>query len=237
VQSLDPLLDPVWNALQTAHSHFAVGRGPARRYPAEVVPFGALADASQATLEQFQELLEPGERVYVLGNAPEASNGLTVGPPLHCHQMLGPSHPVHAAVETGKGEMYPMLLTCKDAGAMVALTTLAFPGFFRERTCEMGTYYGIRVDGELVAMAGERLALPGLREISAVCTHPAHTGKGYAQKLMTCLMREHASAGFISFLHVSESNTRAIGLYERLGFRVARSVSLWPVSLASEASS
>jgi predicted GNAT family acetyltransferase len=230
VQSIDPLLDPVWNALETAHSHFAVGRGAARRYPAEVVPFGALADNSQATVEQFKELLEPGEQVYVLGNAPEARNGLTVGSPLHCHQMLGPSH---AAVETGAAEIDPLLLTCKDAGAMVALTTLAFPGFFRQRTCEMGTYYGIRVDGELVAMAGERLALPGLREISAVCTHPAHTGRGYAKKLMTCLMREHASAGFTSFLHVSKSNTRAIALYERLGFRVARSVSLWPVSLAS----
>jgi predicted GNAT family acetyltransferase len=234
VQSVDPLLDPVWNALETAHSHFAVGLGPARRYPAEVVPFGALADATQATLEQFEELLEPGERVYVFGNPPDVSNGLTVGPPLHCHQMLGPLHP---AVETGTGEMDPLLLSSKDANAMVALTTLAFPGFFRQRTCEMGTYYGIRVDGELVAMAGERLALPGFREISAVCTHPAHTGKGYAQKLMTCLMREHASAGFTSFLHVSKSNTRAIALYERLGFRVARSVSLWPLSLASQASS
>jgi predicted GNAT family acetyltransferase len=230
VQNVDPLLDPVWNALETAHSHFAVGRGPARRYPAEVVPFGALADNSQATVEQFKELLEPGEQVYVLGNAPEARNGLTVGPPLHCHQMLGPSH---AAVETGAEEIDPLRLTCKDDSAMVALTTLAFPGFFRQRTCEMGTYYGIRLDGELVAMAGERLALPGLREISAVCTHPAHTGRGYAKKLMTCLMREHASAGFRSFLHVSKSNTRAIALYERLGFRVARSVSLWPISLAS----
>lgn len=220
----------MWNALETAHSHFAVGCGSARRYPAEVVPFGALADASQVTLEEFGELLEPGEQVYVLGNPPEAGNGLSVGPPLHCHQMLGP---LHAAVEAVTGEMEPLLLSSKDANAMVALTTLAFPGFFRQRTCEMGTYYGIRVDGELVAMAGERLALPGLREISAVCTHPAHTGNGYAQKLMTCLMQDHASAGFRSFLHVSKGNTRAIALYERLGFRVARAVTLWPVSLAS----
>lgn len=231
---IEPLLDPVWNALETVHAHFAVGSGPARRYPAEVTPFGTLADASRATLAEFEELLAPGERVYVFGSQPETTNGLSIGPPLHCHQMLGPLHP---RVEIGPHEMDTVLLTSEDASAMVALTTLAFPGFFRQRTCEMGTYYGIRVDGELVAMAGERLAIPGYREISGVCTHPAHTGKGYAKRLMTCLMREHAKAGLRSFLHVSERNTRASALYERLGFSIARSVSLWPVSLASQSSS
>jgi predicted GNAT family acetyltransferase len=44
----------------------------------------------------------------------------------------------------------------------------------------MGAYYGIRIGNELIAMAGERLAVPGFREISAVVTHPAHTGHGYA---------------------------------------------------------
>jgi predicted GNAT family acetyltransferase len=116
---------------------------------------------------------------------------------------------------------------------MVALTTLAFPGFFRERTHEMGNYYGIRVSGELVAMAGERLCLRGLREISAVVTHPGHTGKGYAHRLMSYLLREHARAGFKSFLHVNVINRRAIARYERMGFETVRSITLWPVSRAS----
>jgi predicted GNAT family acetyltransferase len=124
-------------------------------------------------------------------------------------------------------------MTAADADAMVALTKLAFPGFFRERTHEMGNYYGIRVEGELVAMAGERLALPGMREISAVVTHPRHTGKGYARALMNCLLREHANASFTSFLHVGVRNTRAVALYERMGFAVAGSITLWPVSLAN----
>jgi predicted GNAT family acetyltransferase len=124
-------------------------------------------------------------------------------------------------------------MTAADADAMVALTTLAFPGFFRERTHEMGNYYGIRVGGELVAMAGERLALPGMREISAVVTRPGHTGKGYARALMNCLLREHANAGLTSFLHVGVRNTRAVALYERMGFAVAGSITLWPVSLAN----
>jgi predicted GNAT family acetyltransferase len=95
---------------------------------------------------------------------------------------------------------------------MVDLTTLAFPGFFRARTCEMGNYYGIREGGQLIAMAGERMALPGSREISGVCTHPAHRGKGYAAELVVHLMREHADAGLQSFLHVSSANTPAINL-------------------------
>ena len=82
-------------------------------------------------------------------------------------------------------------------------------------------------------MAGERLAVPGLSEISAVCTHPAHTGKGYARLLMNRLLKDHASAGLKSFLHVSKTNTRAAAIYNRMGFVVAASASLWPISLNS----
>ena len=124
-------------------------------------------------------------------------------------------------------------MTANDAPDMVALTDLAFPGFFRSRTHEMGTYCGIRIDGELVAMAGERLAIPGYRELSAVVTHPAHTGKGYATVLMHRLLRDHAVSNQKSFLHVSQKNSRATALYQRMGFVTVNSVSLWPISLAS----
>jgi GNAT superfamily N-acetyltransferase len=226
----DPLLDPAWNALETAHARFAVGGARARRYPAEVVPFAAVADDGEESLAELAELLAPDEHVYLFGPQPVATNGIDVGPPLHCHQMLGPSRP---PIDPGGDGIQILRMTSEDAGAMVALTTLAFPGFFRERTQEMGTYCGIRVDGELVAMAGERLCLPGLREISAVVTRPGHTGKGYAHKLMTYLLREHATAGFRSFLHVNVRNSRAIALYERMGFKAASSIALWPVSRAS----
>jgi ribosomal protein S18 acetylase RimI-like enzyme len=223
------LLQPVWNALTSVHAGFAVGSGPALRYPAEVVPFAALADAHNANLAPLEELLVRGEHVYLFGAEPIATERLTVGQPLHTLQMLGPANPTFAPSREDKSII---TLTSDDAEAMVSLTTLAFPGFFRTRTYEMGTYYGIRVDGELVAMAGERLALPGLREISAVCTHPAHTGKGYAKDLMIRLMNDHARNGLGSFLHVGKSNRRAITLYERLGFRTVGSIALWPISVA-----
>jgi GNAT superfamily N-acetyltransferase len=221
------LPDPAWNALTTVQKHFAVGDNSARRYPAEVVPFAALAGGSNANLEPVEDLLVPGEHVYLFGPQPVPTKTLIVGPALHTLQMLGPERPTSSA----KADSVPLLqMTADDAEAMVALTTLAFPGFFRRRTHEMGTYYGIRFRGELVAMAGERLAMPGLREISAVCTHPAHTGKGYARNLMVRLMKDHAYAGSRSFLHVSQSNTRAIALYERPGFRTVGAITLWPVS-------
>ncbi|HEY4816481.1 MAG TPA: GNAT family N-acetyltransferase [Candidatus Acidoferrum sp.] len=228
--SEDPLLDPIWNALEVEHARFAIGRGRARRYPAEVVPFAAVADDGEESLAELAELLAPDEQVYLIGAQPAAMKDIAVGPPLHCYQMLGP---LRLPVETGGEEMQMSRMGLEDASAMVALTTLAFPGFFRERTHEMGNYYGIRVSGELVAMAGERLCLRGLREISAVVTHPGHTGKGYAYRLMSYLLREHARAEFKSFLHVNVINRGAIALYERMGFETVRTIALWPVSRAT----
>ena len=226
------LVNPVWNALNTVHARFAVGRGPARRYPMEVLPFAALADFNNSHLEPLEELLRPGEQVYLFGAHPKATKRVAVGEPLDCFQMLGPTALLASAAAD---EVRPIRLTAEDADAMVALKRIAFPGFFGIRTHEVGTYYGVRVDGELVAMAGERLAITGSREISAVCTHPGHTGKGYANTLMTHLMQEHARDGFKSFLHVGQTNSRAIALYERLGFHVTGSIALWPLSLVIHA--
>jgi predicted GNAT family acetyltransferase len=112
-----------------------------------------------------------------------------------------------------------MLDTQQDAAAMNALKAIAFPGFFGMRTPEMGRYRGIRVDGELVAMAGERLALPGYREVSAICTHPAHLGHGYAQRLTRETTAAILADGDGAFLHVADGNGAAIHIYEQLGFR------------------
>jgi predicted GNAT family acetyltransferase len=113
---------------------------------------------------------------------------------------------------------------------MVALTDLAFPGFFRSRTCDMGSYYGIRSDGELIAMGGERLMLDGYPEISGICTHPAHRGKGHAASLIWQLARDHRRDGLVSWLHVSAENHHAIELYLRMGFIVVRKVKLHRMS-------
>lgn len=225
-----PFHNLVWHALHTDHANFAMENSCAARYPADVVPYAALADPTHAELSPLVELLAPGDLVYLLGSRPMPTNSVSVGTPLPCFQMLFPAQP---PPDTGTPHDPPILhMTPNDAPDMVALTDLAFPGFFRARTHQMGAYYGIRIDGELVAMAGERLAIPGYREVSAVVTHPTHTGKGYATLLVNRLLRDHGRANLKSFLHVSQKNSRAIALYYRLGFVTVSSVSLWPISLA-----
>ncbi len=120
----------------------------------------------------------------------------------------GPSQSTPEVIELGP----------QDSPEMMELAALTKPGPFGRRTHELGTYLGIRCEGKLVAMTGERLKVPGYTEVSAVCTHPDHTGKGYARMLMTEIMRGIRDRGETPFLHVRRDNTRAVELYERLGF-------------------
>jgi predicted GNAT family acetyltransferase len=165
----------------------------------------------------------------LIGDRPPVPRTLEVGPVLDTYQMFAPQRP---PVYAGDDEVQLLRLDSADADEMYTLITLTFPGFYRRRTHEMGTYFGIRVGGELVAMAGERLCIPGLHEISGVCTHPSHTGNGYARKLMIRVMHEHTNAGLESFLHVGQKNKRAVSIYEQMEFRMSRSATLWPVSLS-----
>jgi GNAT superfamily N-acetyltransferase len=227
----EPFSNLVWNALHTVHANFALNNSAAARYPADVVPYAALADPTHADLSPLEELLSSDDRVYLIGPKPAPTRLLGVGPPLDCFQMLFPAQP--QAEPTTRTDPAILRMTAADAPDMVDLTDLAFPGFFRRRTHQMGVYYGIRINRKLVAMAGERLAIPGYSEISAVVTHPTHTGKDYATLLMHRLLRDHASANIKSFLHVSQKNSRAVALYQHMGFVTLNSVSLWPVCLAS----
>ena len=208
--------DPVWHALTSQHSHLAVIEGDARRYRVNVAPFAALAKPTELALWELHSLLAPGEYVWLFGThypqLPELRNEGT----LECVQMVLTREITAkpAAIER---------LRADDADAMVALTDVAFPGFFRSHTYEMGTYYGAWLDsreesGQLIAMAGERLTLDGYTEISGVCTHPDHRGKGLAASLIASVAQDHVEEGIVSFLHVAAANTNAIELYRKLGF-------------------
>lgn len=213
--------NPVWHALQTKHRHLAVSEGNASRYPADVVPFAAVAAPTSLALQQLHSLLAPDEFVWLVGESYPPVPELRFEETLECLQMMLPEEvvPPDPAAEIAS-------LSAANAAEMVALTDLAFPGFFRKKTWEMGSYYGVRSDGELIAMGGERLMLEGYSEISAVCTHPAHRGKGLAASLIWRLVQDHRRNGIVSWLHVAAANRRARDLYLRLGFGVVRTVTL-----------
>ncbi|MGF7180060.1 GNAT family N-acetyltransferase [Tunturiibacter psychrotolerans] len=217
--------NPVWSALHTKHRHFALTAGDACRYPADVAPFAAVASPSADALLQLHSLLAPAESVWIVGESYPQPAKLAFEQTLLCLQMVLPAELVPPASTI---EILP--LSNDHAPEMVALTDLAFPGFFRSRTCEMGSYFGIRSNGQLIAMGGERLTLEGYPEISGICTHPDHRGKGYAESLIWHLVRNHRREGLVSWLHVSATNQRAIDLYRRMGFTEVRRVTLNLVS-------
>jgi GNAT superfamily N-acetyltransferase len=216
--------NPVWHALQTNHQPLALTVGDACRYPADVAPFAALAAPTTAALRDLHTLLAPTESVWVfdlLSQADLTGANLTLETTLDCLQMVLPHH-------VTPPEPHPSIvpLASHDAPDMVALTDLAFPGFFRPRTYAMGSYFGIRAQGQLIAMGGERLMLPGYAEISGLCTHPDHRGRGHAASLIGQLVRTHRPQGIVSWLHVGAANQRAIDLYLNLGFEIARKLTL-----------
>jgi predicted GNAT family acetyltransferase len=217
--------NPAWHALTTRHRRLALSVGDACRYPANVAPFAAVAAPTAVALQQLSSLLAPGESVWLIGEDYPQVPGLSFEDTLECLQMVLPEQitPPDPTIEIVR-------LSDADAPEMVALTTLAFPGFFRERTHEMGAYYGVRSDGELIAMGGERLTFDGYPEISGVCTHPAHRGKGLAASIIWKLVRDHRRDGFVSWLHVGGANHRAMELYQRIGFDVVRKVTLIRIS-------
>jgi GNAT superfamily N-acetyltransferase len=217
--------NPIWHALNTEHAHLALGNGRALRYPTDVVPVAGLAENTSAALVELRELLAQDELIWVAAESLPSTAGMELLAPLPCLQMIYG----RKAVELGDaGEPRIKQLSAADAPAMVALTDAAFPGFFRPRTYLMGDYFGIfnEEQTQLIAMAGNRLAIPGARELSAVVTLPGHTGQGHAARLITRVLAEHAGAGLGTFLHVAATNHRAIALYERLGFATRRVLTL-----------
>ena len=215
---MHPLDNVIWNALTTRDAHFAEGTGISRRFIREVGPLGAFAEFGDAGFESLAQLVKPGGTVGLFLNDPYQSRpgwNYVVGAPLL--QMLWTND--SAPLPNGDGPIPEIVrLGDKDSAEMIELTAMTKPGPFSSRTHELGAYLGIRDAGKLVAMAGERLKVPGFTEVSAVCTHPDHIGRGYAGLLMTEVMHGIRERGETPFLHVRQDNERAIALYEKLGF-------------------
>lgn len=213
-----PLDRPVWTALTGRQAAFAAGDARAVRYRSEINLLAAAADDSPEALAALTALVPVGGKIATVEGAETlVPPGLTVVKQAMLAQMIL-ERPVSA-------EPLDFLdLGDADAPEMLALATLTEPGPFVEATHRLGEFIGIRIDGQLVAMSGERMRAPGLTEVSAVCTHPDWRGRGLAGKLMRVVMARIVARGETPFLHSYASNAGAIALYEKLGFRVRREV-------------
>lgn len=208
----------IWQALTTRDAQFAESFDEARRFVREVGPLGAFQEHGARGYASLAGLVGPGGTVGLFLDDPyEARAGwsFVVGAPLL--QMVADN----GIAAPAKPDRLPDIVELgpQDSAEMIELTALTKPGPFGSRTHELGMYLGIRLEGKLVAMSGERLKVPGHTEVSAVCTHPEHTGKGYAGILMMEVMRCIRGRGETPFLHVREDNARAVQIYKRLGFR------------------
>ena len=222
---MHPLDNVIWQALTTRQTQFAEGDGRARRFVREVTLLGALLEDTPESYADFADVVGTGGTGALFLDEPyEPREGweFVAGAPLL--QMVFEDGNHSAGRANSETEVIAEIaeLGPQDSPEMIELTSLTKPGPFGTRTHELGTYLGIRRGGKLVAMAGERLKVPGHTEVSAVCTHPDHTGNGYARVLMMEIMRRIQDRGETPFLHVRADNTRAIDLYKLLGFRERR---------------
>lgn len=216
--------DPVGASLSGRHAHLGRRLGRAATYQPDVATFSSVsADPGPEDWTDLAELLGPGAFADMFNcPAPPPPDWEPVFV-LEGRQLVWPGtgRPAPALVPGG-GDLVE--LNAADVPEMLALVARTEPGPFRPRTRELGSYLGIRDGGVLVAMAGERLRPPGWTEISAVCTAPEARGQGHAARLVSTLVARVLSRGERPFLHAAESNTRALALYERLGFESRRHV-------------
>ena len=212
---MHPLDRPVWTALATGWACVAEGDARARRVRADIGPFAAPADTAPESLAALAALIPGGGSIRLMERGPiPTPPGATMLDRAACVQMIADGAPPPAPAFAFQ------LLSDADALAMRALAALTEPGPFHHATHTIGRYVGVRREGALVAMAGQRMHAERFIEVSGVCTHPDARGEGLAGGLMRAVMRRIVDEGGVPFLHAYASNAAAIALYERLGFRL-----------------
>ncbi|NUS18612.1 MAG: GNAT family N-acetyltransferase [Mesorhizobium sp.] len=211
---------PVWSALETRQRAFAEGSDLARRYRPSIIPFAATATDDPENLHALGRLLPAGE------NAILAQAHSIVLPPALVATMTADA--VQMIAEAFQTVADPRIeqLTRQDAAEMLALASLTKPGPFTLEALSLGEFWGVKIDGRLAAMAGERMKQPGYSELSGVCSHPDFRGGGLARLLSLFVANRIMARGEVPYLHAFANNAAAIRLYESIGFRLRSAMNI-----------
>jgi predicted GNAT family acetyltransferase len=206
---------PVWAALAGRHAGFAEGDGLAKRYRPDVIPFAAARDDSPECLAALAALPQPAEvMVLIEANAlvpPPGFVPVVEAPGVQMALARAPARITDERIER---------LTEADAAEMLALAKLTEPGPFTLKAQALGAFFGVRIDGRIAAMAGERMQLTDYAEMSGVCAHPDFRGRGLARRLSIFVTHEILARGQTPFLHAWAGNAPAIRLYESIGYEL-----------------
>ncbi len=218
------LKNPVYHGLASGDQHLSLGTEKVKFFDENVSPFAGIEDGYEKGFDELHQMLTPGRNIlHATPENIELPKGwqllqkvqgvqmmfdTTFGLPVPGHLNIVPLHHGHIA-------------------QMVALATLTKPGPFGTRTIDFGHYFGIFDKEHLVAMTGQRLHVHQFTEVSAVCTHPDHLGKGYGAALVQQEVQLILQQGQTPFLHVRSDNHRAITLYERLGFKICGNMNFY----------
>jgi ribosomal protein S18 acetylase RimI-like enzyme len=218
--NLNKLDNPAWHSLNETHRLFSLGDNEIKFYTPHICAFGGI-NSENADLISFLNQHKELNSIFIIGEKPSTSIELIIEKELVCLQMIcsdqikvDQTEDIIHLNKTYEKELYE-------------LVNLVQPGYFEKNTSMMGDYYGIFKNDQLVAVTGERMKMFGFTEISAVVTHPDHTGKGFAKQLVTFTVNKTFEQNIVPYLHVAETNTNAIKLYEKLGFVARRNMSFW----------
>ena len=195
--------------------------GNIKFYHPEYCPFGGYTDRSNI-VEGIDAYAELTDNFFVVGERPNFSAKIRLKKDLVCYQML-----LDNPVDVVAKEEITELRSEKEKSELFILVNLVQPGYFKSKTAALGRYYGIYADDLLVAVTGERMKMNKYTEVSAVVTHPQHTGKSYAKQLIAHTTNKIFSEGKLPYLHVSDANVSTIALYKKLGFKTRRNISFW----------
>jgi len=216
-----PLDRPVWSALNGGWKAVSWGDARARQLDPDYGPFAASNDRSTDTLKPLANFTPGADGLWLVEDEDfPLPPGMTVVKSAMCHQMWA------KALTPGGKDLDVVKLVDDDAAEMLALAVLTKPGPFAVRTHAIGNFIGVKIDGRLAAMAGERMRTDGFAEVSGVCTHPDFRGRGLASNLLRMVAERILARGDVPFLHTYADNAVAIAMYEGLGFRFRKALML-----------